>query len=71
MEQLLSLWQMHRSCSMKDHDLHIAYDLIIYKNLIPNEAIRSPEFINLKSELDQNFRDVAIVLQPLPAKGAS
>jgi hypothetical protein len=55
-----------RHCSMKENDLHIDYDLVLYKNLITNEETKKPEFIKLKKELEENFKDTAIVVTKLP-----
>ena len=51
-----------RKCSLtNNHDLQIDDTIVVYKNLIPNEDIKSPEFIKLKDDLEKNFKDVAVV----------
>jgi predicted transglutaminase-like cysteine proteinase len=51
-----------RKCSLNSNrDLQIDDTIVVYKNLIPNEDIKSPEFIKLKDDLEKNFKDVAVV----------
>jgi len=52
-----------RKCNMNnEHDLQIDDTVIVYKNLIPREDLRKPEFLRLKDWLEKNFKDVIIVL---------
>lgn len=54
-----------RECSMtQNKDLQIDDTLIIYKNLIPSEDFKKPEFVALKNWLKDNFKDVIIVFEP-------
>lgn len=51
-----------RKCSVNsNHDLQIDDTIIVYNHLIANEDLKKPEFTQLKSELEKNFKDVALV----------
>jgi len=50
-----------RKCDVKGDDLQIVTTTIIYQNLIPNEDIRKLGFLELKKELEKNFKKIAIV----------
>lgn len=51
-----------RKCNLiNNHDLQINDTIIIYKNLIPNKELKTPEFIKLKDDLEKSFKDVAVV----------
>lgn len=53
-----------RECGFNhEHDLQIDDTLIIYKNLIPSEDFKKPEFIKLKNWLKDNFKDVIIIFE--------
>jgi hypothetical protein len=68
-KEIKSPWvYVNRQCHMKDDGLHIDYDMVIYKNLIPNEETKQPEFLALKKELEKNFMDVAIVFDKAEGK---
>ncbi len=62
-KEIKSPWvYVSRKCSLNNnHDLQIDDTVVVYKNLIPNEDIKSPEFIKLKDDLEKNFKDVAVV----------
>ncbi|HBC72045.1 MAG TPA: hypothetical protein DCZ38_04655 [Coxiellaceae bacterium] len=58
-----------RECSFNhNHDLQIDDTTTVYKNLIPNEDFKKPEFIKLKNWLKDNFKDVVIVFEPKTKK---
>lgn len=51
-----------RKCSLNNnHDLQIDDIVIVYKKLITNTELKTPEFIKLKDDLEKNFKDVAVV----------
>ena len=50
-----------RKLSFKNGDLTIDETIIVKQSLIPNSDLKTPEFLNLKKELEQNYRDVSIV----------
>ncbi|EKE01294.1 MAG: hypothetical protein ACD_21C00169G0001 [uncultured bacterium] len=50
-----------RKCTYNNHDLQIDDTVIVHKNLITNEELKTPEFIKLKDDLEKNFKDVAVV----------
>lgn len=53
---------IERKCFInKDKNAQINDTIIIYKNLITNQEIKTPEFIALKEALTKNFKNVAIV----------
>ncbi|NRA73144.1 MAG: DUF3857 domain-containing protein [Rickettsiales bacterium] len=61
-KEIKSPWlYVSRKCNIKGKDLHIEYNLIIYKNIIPNEEIKTPEFLKFKKDLEKNFKDIAII----------
>lgn len=58
-----------REASFNDkHDLKITDSFIFYKNMIPREDFKNPEFIKLKTWLKENFKDLIIVFEPVPKK---
>ena len=51
-----------RKCSLNSNrDLQIDDTIVVYKNLIANTELKTPEFIQLKDDLEKNFKDVAVV----------
>jgi len=53
---------VERKCFInKDNHAQINDTIIIYKNLITNQEIKTPEFITLKEALIKDFKHVAIV----------
>ena len=52
---------LSRKLSFKNGDLTIDDTIIVKQSLIPNSDLKTPEFLNLKKELEQNYRDVSIV----------
>ncbi|CAL7962774.1 DUF3857 domain-containing protein [Gammaproteobacteria bacterium] len=51
-----------RKCSLNSNrDLQIDDTIVVYKNLIANTELKTPEFIKLKDDLEKNFKDVAVV----------
>jgi len=54
-----------RKCSINNKgNLQIDDDIITYKNLIPPEDFKKPEFLRLKDWLEKNFKNVIIVIKP-------
>lgn len=53
-----------RKYSQINRDLQIEDIIITYKNLIPNEDIKTAEFLKLKSWLESNFREVIVYTVP-------
>lgn len=43
------------------HDLQINDTLIVYKNLIAGEDFKKPEFIKMKKDLEENFKEIVVV----------
>jgi hypothetical protein len=61
-KEIKSPWvYISRKFKVNGQDLEVKSEIIIYKNLILNEDLRKPEFIKLKKELEENFKDVAII----------
>ncbi|MEI8055064.1 MAG: DUF3857 domain-containing protein [bacterium] len=55
-----------RKCIINSNrDLQIDDTIIIYKNLIANTELKTPEFIKLKDDLEKNFKDIAVVFTQL------
>lgn len=55
-----------RKCTMiNNRDLHIDEALVLYKDLITNEELNTPEFIKLKDDLEKDFKGVSIVFTRL------
>lgn len=53
---------VERKCFInKNNDAQIDDNIIIYKNLIPNQELKTPEFTALKEVLIKDFKDVAVV----------
>jgi len=53
---------VERKCFInKNNHAQIDDTIIVYKNLITNQELKTPEFIALKEALIKNFKDVAIV----------
>lgn len=53
---------VERKCFInKDNNAQIDDTIIIYKNLITNQELKTPEFIALKEALIKDFKNVAIV----------
>ncbi len=52
---------LSRKLSFKDRNLTIDEIIIVKQSLIPNSDLKTPEFLILKQELEQNYRDVSIV----------
>ncbi|MCT4635517.1 MAG: DUF3857 domain-containing protein [Rickettsiales bacterium] len=50
-----------RKLSFKDNILTIDDSTIVKKEIILNEELQTPEFLNLKRELEENFKDVSVV----------
>lgn len=67
-KELEAPWvHVKRTCIFnQDHDLQIDDTIVLYKNLIPSEDFKKPEFIALKKWLKSNFNDVIIVFEQNP-----
>lgn len=56
---------VERKCFInKDNNAQIDDNIIIYKNLITNQELKTPEFATLKEALIKDFKNVAVVLSP-------
>ncbi len=55
-----------RKCTMiNNRDLQIDEAVVLYKNLIANEELKTPEFIKLKDDLERDFKHVSVVFARL------
>lgn len=52
---------LSRKLLFKNRTLTIDDTTIVKKEIIPNEELKTPEFINLKRDLEQHFNDVSVV----------
>ena len=50
-----------RKLSFKNRELKIDETIIVKQEIIANEDLQTPEFQNLKKDLEQDFKDVSIV----------
>ena len=65
-QQITSPWlSIKRQCFInKNNQAQINDTIIIYKNLITNQELKTKEFAALKTALLKNFKDIAIVFTP-------
>lgn len=65
-KEITTSWlSVSRSCKLHDQDLQIDDTIVIYKNLIPNAELKTPQFLALKNSLEKDFREVAVVFSSI------
>lgn len=61
-KELKTPWlYVSRKCKLHNHDVQIDETIVVYKNLITNAELKTPQFLALKNGLEKDFREVAVV----------